>query len=411
MTRGGTAPGAGFAGLAATGLLARFSYSLARTPVLPLFAVHLGAGPEAVGLVVGISTVTGIFFKLPSGALSDIIGRERTLLLGLMVFASVPFAYLLVKDYHLLILIRFLHGFATSVFGPVSMALVAGMAGGRKGELLSWFSSLTIIGSLLGAPAGGLLLHSLSTARPLLLLDFHRVYLISGLAGCASLLLAMLFVRGNGPRLKGPGLRESSRRLISGIREVTGDRRVLITSNMEGLQNMALGALEAFLPVYAVLVAGLNEFQAGMLWGVQVLATILSKPIMGRVSDRYGRKPLIACGMVLCALSLGMIPLLRGFMPLLGAALVFGTGEAFVTSSAAALVADICRERHYGTAMGAFGTIFDVGHASGPIVAGLLVARLGYLYSFWIISAVLLISVPVFAASVRQPGGERRPSG
>jgi len=31
---------------------------------------------------VGISTVTGIFFKLPSGALSDVIGRRRTLLMG-----------------------------------------------------------------------------------------------------------------------------------------------------------------------------------------------------------------------------------------------------------------------------------------------------------------------------------------
>ena len=32
---------------------------------------------------------------------------------------------------------------------------------------------------------------------------------------------------------------------------------------MEGMQNMAVGALEAFLPIYAVTVAGLNEFQAG----------------------------------------------------------------------------------------------------------------------------------------------------
>ena len=51
--------------LCAVGFLARFSYALARTPVLPLFALYLGAGPEAIGLVVGISTVTGIFFKLP----------------------------------------------------------------------------------------------------------------------------------------------------------------------------------------------------------------------------------------------------------------------------------------------------------------------------------------------------------
>ena len=50
------------------GFFARLSYALREAPVLPLFALYLGAGPEAIGFAVGISTVTGIFFKLPSGA-------------------------------------------------------------------------------------------------------------------------------------------------------------------------------------------------------------------------------------------------------------------------------------------------------------------------------------------------------
>ena len=74
--------------LCSVGFLARFSYALARNPVLPLFAMFLGAGPEAIGLAVGISTVTGIFFKLPAGALSDIVGRRRTMLAGLCFFAA-----------------------------------------------------------------------------------------------------------------------------------------------------------------------------------------------------------------------------------------------------------------------------------------------------------------------------------
>jgi MFS family permease len=173
---------------------------------------------------------------------------------------------------------------------------------------------------------------------------------------------------------------------------------------MEGLQNLTVGALEAFLPIYAVTVAGLNEFQAGLLWGVQVLVTILSKPIMGRISDRYGRRPLIIVGMVLCALSFGAIPLLHQFYLLLITATFFGLGEALVTSSAAALVADICQERHFGTAMGTFGTIFDVGHAAGPIVAGLLLAKLDYLPSFWIMGSALIASIPIFLLTVTHEG-------
>ncbi len=84
------------------------------------------------------------------------------------------------------------------------------------------------------------------------------------------------------------------------------------------------------------------------------------------------------------------------------AAIFFGFGEAFVTSSSAALVADMCKEKHFGTAMGTFGTIYDIGHASGPILAGILIAQFDYLYAFWIISAILISSVPVFILGVKK---------
>lgn len=394
--------------LCTVGFFARLSYSLARSPVLPLFALYLGAGPEAIGFAVGISTITGIFFKLPAGALSDIIGRRRTLLMGLMVFASMPFTYLLVEDYTVLIVIRFLHGLATSVFGPVSMALVADIAGSRKGEMLSWFSSITIIGSLLGPPLGGFILYRAAGGGDPGLGGFHAAYFVSGVAGLMSLLLALGIMKGEDRKERGSSLREASERFFSGIREVVSDRRIVITSGMEGLQNMSMGALEAFLPIYAVTVVGLNAFQAGILWGVQVVVTILAKPIMGKLSDRHGRKPFVTAGMFLCALSFGSIPLLSHFSSLMVAALFFGFGEAFVTSSSAALVADMCKEKHFGTAMGTFGTIFDIGHASGPILAGILIAQMGYLYAFWIISAVLVLAVPVFVVSVRVENPVRR---
>jgi MFS family permease len=387
-----------FTALCTVGFFAKFSYALARSPVLPLFALFLGAGSEAIGFAVGISTVTGIFFKMPAGALSDVIGRKRTMLIGLVIFAVMPFAYLFIANYQTLVIIRFLHGLATAIYGPVSMAVVADVAGARKGELLSWFSSVTIIGNLLGAPLGGLILNN-GEGGPTLG-AFQTAYLVSGFAGLMALILAAGVLKGDGHREKHNSLGEAFTRFCSGIKEVASDRRVVITSNMEGLQNMTMGALEAFLPIYAVTVAGLSTFQAGLLWGVQVVATILSKPIMGKVSDRHGRKPLISVGMVLCAVSFAAIPMLHDFYLLSLAALIFGLGEALVTSSSAALIIDLCQEKHFGAAMGTFGTLFDIGHASGPILAGLLIAQLGYQSAFLIMAALLLIAIPVFSANV-----------
>lgn len=391
--------------LCGIGLLARFSYALARNPVLPLFALALGAGPEGIGLAVGISTVTGIFFKLPSGALSDVIGRRRTMLAGLVVFGCMPFAYLLVSSYQGLVIVRFLHGLATAIYGPVAMAVVADVAGQRKGEMLSWFSSLAILGTLLGAPVGGFLLFMLSGGNDPTLSDFRIVYLASGIAGATALVLGLRTLRTprSGETAPPAGtLKQRWHLFRRGIGEVVSDRRVLATSSMEGVQNMSMGALEAFLPIYAVTVVGLNEFQAGMLWGAQVVVTLIAKPLMGRVSDRWGRRPLIVAGLFLCAVPFMLIPHLTTFSSMLLACALFGFGEAFVTSSSAALVADFCHARNYGAAMGTFGTIFDIGHASGPIVTGLLIAALGYGTAFAIVGTLLIAAVPVFLTYVRE---------
>ena len=133
------------------------------------------------------------------------------------------------------------------------------------------------------------------------------------------------------------------------------------------------------------------------------MATIASKPVMGRLSDRYGRQPLLFWGMFVCAVPFALVPWFRDFAALLALASLFGLGEAVVTSSAAALVADFCREDHLGSAMGAFGTIFDVGHAAGPLLAGLLIGFWGggdFRGPFAVIAAILILAALVFRAGV-----------
>src|SRR5262245_23159584 len=107
---------AGLVRLCAAGFIAYCSYSICRAPLLPLFARELGAGPSLIGFVMGASTLTGVFLKLPAGALSDLLGRRRLLVAGALVFATMPFTYLAVSTLTLLIVLRFLHGSATAIF-------------------------------------------------------------------------------------------------------------------------------------------------------------------------------------------------------------------------------------------------------------------------------------------------------
>ena len=84
-----------FAAIVFASLLSRLGYQMARSPVLPAFAADLGALPEFIGVIVAASTFTGVFFKLPSGALSDVLGRKRMMVLGALFFAfATPFGAL-----------------------------------------------------------------------------------------------------------------------------------------------------------------------------------------------------------------------------------------------------------------------------------------------------------------------------
>lgn len=376
------------------GFLAFVSYDLIRSPLLPLFSKELGAAPQTIGFIVGASTITGILFKFPSGMLSDYLGRPRMLFMGLLVFATAPYGYLLVDQIWQLLILRFLHGLATAIFAPVAMAVVVDLFRQGRGEALGWYSAFTQAGRLLGRMAGGYLI---------LWVGFGQTFGISAVIGLVLLLLfSRLMMYGSFKnefhRTTGPRKQET----LQGMREVVSDRRILATSGMEALQMLASGALMAFLPLYSITV-GLHAGQIGLLFGIQGVSSILARPLMGRVSDRLGRRHLIISGQVICAIVIGLIPWMGNFWTLLVLAFIFGLGEAIMSSSTAALVVDLCGSRSFGSAMGVFGTIMDVGHAGGPILSGFLIGLFGYRFAFGFIAVLLILMTVVFILMVTEP--------
>jgi MFS transporter, DHA1 family, multidrug resistance protein len=378
--------------LAATDFCARTSYGLCRSPLLPLWAATLGAGPAEIGTIGAAATITGLFVKFPAGALSDVLGRGPLLLAGLLVFAAGPLLYPLASGLGALLLLRFVHGLATALYGPPAMAAGAALAGERRAEVLSWLSNTKIAGSLGGAFLGGWILtgtftrkaaHGLAPDTTAFATAWHVAAAFAGVA----LLLGLGVLLRSAAAGVGSGRKGGFTRLLRGLKEAASNRALVLVSATESLQSAAVGILEQFLPVYAVLVAGLSALQAGILFAVQMLAAILTRPLFGRIADRRGHGVLLGAGMWTCAGTFALLPWTSDFTLLLGLAFVFGIGEALVTSSAAALAADVAQGAGLGAAMGAFGTIGDAGHAAGPVFGGIALALAGWHGSADVVSA------------------------
>ena len=381
-----------FSWLALCGAVAIFSSTLAKTPVLPLFAQALGASPGQIGWIIMASTVPGILLSFPAGVLADRFGQRRVLVAALVVFASAPWLYLLVQSPWQLAAVRFYHGFATAVFGTVASAAIAQRYRGDRAARLSGFSSATITGRSLAPFLGGALLS---------LTGIRSVYLACAVGGALALAMG-LALRGEGGNTEkatdsalppGPGM-------IASLRLVLRDRRIVAASLGEAAQYLTFGALEAFLVLYAS-ANGLPAWQIGVILGAQLLCIVVTKPLMGHLSDRIGRTQVILPGLLIGSLSLLALPHTSSFSGLALLSLIYGIGFATVTSSTTALVADLTRHGAYGASLGVLATVMDIGQALGPVLTGWVVGAYGYTSAFTLLAVILLVGALLFSIGMR----------
>jgi len=398
--------------LCGIGLFAIFSSTMSKSPVLPLFARDLGATESIIGLIAAASTVIGILVSIPAGALSDVFGRRKVILFATFIFASAPFLYLPIINTWQLVLVRVYHGFATAIFGPVALALVADLFVQQRGEKMGWYSSATLIGRSAAPFIGGFLLTLFAASA---ILHYRSVYLVCGISGVLAFLIAFwLPIRqGSVADEKSSDIKERFGQMFSGLSMVVKHRGILFTSVAEAVQFFGYGAYEVFLPLYAKEI-GMGDWLIGILLGAKVLTLTFSKPLMGKISDRYGRRGQIILGLAAGALGLGLIPFFHSFWILLLLSLLLGLSVATVTASTAALVADLATGT-YGSALGVMSTIMDVGHSSGPPVTGYLISvygfrekMRGYRFAYPIVGSLLLLMALLFPLMVQKPveGGE-----
>jgi MFS transporter, DHA1 family, multidrug resistance protein len=163
---------------------------------------------------------------------------------------------------------------------------------------------------------------------------------------------------------------------------------------------LGFGAFLGFLPLYAGS-AGLDDAQIAAVLALQLAIAVLAKPFAGNLSDRLGRKPVIVLGLLVSAAALPLIFRATSFIGLVTVVPLLGLGIAAVTPATNALIADLVAARRLGTGMGVFGTIWDIGEAAGPIIAGVLIGQIGYEPAFDVIAAIIAAVALAFAAGVR----------
>jgi MFS family permease len=392
----------GIGALSLAGFFGIFSTTMSKSPVLPLFVKSLSGSESVIGLIAAISPFAGVLFSFPVGMLADRWGKKRLLTAAAGVLLAAPLLYLLVQNPLWFIPIRFFHGIATAILVPVASAFILGAYPESKGEKLGLFSSATLVGRTLAPLLGGALISwflYLGGALP-----YRSVY-VAAFALSIPALFLVLSLPGDEPAAGGvrpPRVTPSD--FARGLRDFLRNRKLLGTSLVEMATYFAYGVLETYLPLY---LSGLQvpAYQIGVVFSLQILSIALTKPLFGKLADRIDRRIQILAGIVLLAAATAGIPLVTGILALTLVSVLFGLAVSVSTVATSSYVAEVVKKENIGASLGGLSSIMDIGHSSGPFVAGFIITAVNIGAGFFAGAAVCVLASVIFTVLVLR--GER----
>ena len=378
-----------FSVLFATDLILRTLYQSGKSPVLQVFADELGASALFLGIIISVSTFTGVILKPIIGWISDIRGRLIWLMVGISIFALVPFFYHFVETPIQLFWVRFIHGFATAIYGPITMAYVASINQSQAFSYFAWFGISRQV-SLIAGPLLGAALVSVVSPK--------TVYIIIGLISFTAFIPTCFKRQSLINNAESDKL--SMGKFFSGLSQVFSNQWIFLVALLEMQTKLAVYAMKAFLPIL-MLSNGASVFEAGLFLSFQEASNAFVRPFSSAVTNRLGFLHSIAFGLISLALGLIMISIFGLHWTIWIAAFLIGSGQAIFTPSAEGVTAKYASINNMGLTFGAVGSLRNMGKILGPIIAGLLATIFSVKAMFMIVAMlpVILAAILVYLPS------------
>lgn len=163
--------------------------------------------------------------------------------------------------------------------------------------------------------------------------------------------------------------------------------REIMTTLYGLLLGMLLAALDQTIVTTAVpaIAADLGGFEhLSWIFAGYLLTSTASTPIYGKVSDLYGRGPLLIISIVLFVLSSAFCALSQDMVQLVAARALQGLGGGGMMSVTQALIADIISPRERGRYQAYFASVWAAASVAGPMLGGFFVQYLSWRWTFWI---------------------------
>ncbi len=360
-------------------------------PLLPVFLTGiLGAGPAALGIIEGVAESTASILKLVSGWWSDRVRRRKPLVVCGYGIAAVARPLIgLAAAWPTVLGLRFADRVGKGLRTSPRDALIADATPpDLRGAAYGVHRAMDHAGAVLGPLVAVLLLQAAG-------LDLRHVFYAAAVPGAVVLVILLAGVHepasaAPDPSRPAPSIREAARPL----------RPLLLALAVFTLGN----STDAFL-LLRLAGAGISAAGVSALWAAHNLVRLGGNWFGGRLSDRAGRKPMMAAGFLLYAAVYATFALGAGRTVFIAAFLVYGIFFGLTEPTEKAWVADLAGPEGRGGAFGAYHATVGLAALPASIVFGALWSVLGAPAAFGLGSLLALAATGLLA---RVPGGVSR---
>jgi MFS family permease len=346
-------------------------------PTLPLFIKQMGGNEAQVGLATGAFALTSVIFRPFVGGLLDRLGRRPFIICGLLLFTLSMYMYDWIGGIVVLMGLRILHGMSWAVSSTaINTAIADIIPSARLGEGMGWFGMAMTLAMAIGPMFGVWIIQNLS---------YHALFLFAvGLS--ASALLLML----NTKLPLQPNL---------GTRKIHFfEKSVLSVAATAFFLFIAYGGITTFVPLFANSI----KVNSGAFFLAYAATLALTRPLAGKLSDRYGETFVIVPALVIMISAFIVLSFSTSLFGILVSAVLYGIGFGSSQPALQATTIRLAGPDRKGVASASLATANDLGIGLGAIMLGWVSKHTSYQVLFSVSAVSVAFSLLVFSFFVRR---------
>jgi MFS family permease len=356
------------------------------SPVFSIYVQGVTGNLFMTGIILSLTTLTGIFLNIPVGLVENRINMKRVLQVVLLIYTVLAVLYTIADTFMALLLVSVTRGFASSFLWLTSWAYIFSYAEKKvKGKETGFFSDMNDLASALFPVIGGFVS----------VLSFFLPFYLLSLTSFTAFIVVSAFLK-EIPKSQRAPLKGQTTKLFKYMRE----KRFIKTISLTVVFYALINVYYSFLSVLLFL-QGISIPVIGIILTVALLPAVALEVPMGNAVDKFGvRKTLVPTALattltaVLIPLPTSIIPFANNIYYTMAVVTAFTISYTMIFIVLYSRMSDTLRENKVAMT-GAIAAFKDVGYTIGPLMAGVLMQFMSIRRVFFLTGAAFILLIPI----------------